>query len=164
MMEKNNVKESDLTMEPTECFCSKRCLKLYNKNAKKQHLATLNYLIIDKNRPRKQWTEDFGPSRKSSHDFVMDWPTTEGNYSKYVGGAGQEGITKKAFCFRIVKEISQTCSSEDVYKYISWLEKQFHDGSDWLNQTGQGLEEGQIKDYMKKRFPSFELLKPIMGE
>ena len=99
----------------------------------------------------------------------MDWPTTEGNYSKYVGGAGQEGTTKKVFCSRIAKEISssdnsQTHSSEDAYKYISRLEKQFRNGLDWLNQTGQGLEEGQIKDYMKKRFPSFELLKPIMGE
>ena len=169
MLKKNNVKESDLTTEPTECFCSKNCLNLYNKNAKKQHLATLNYPTIDKNHPQKQWTEDFGPSGKSSHGFVMDWLTTEGNYSKYVGGLGQEGTTKKVFCSPIAKEISssknsQICSLVDVYKYICWLEKQFRDGSDWLNQTGQGLEEGQIKDYMKIRFLSFELLKPIMGE
>ena len=123
MLKKNNVKELDLTTESTEFFCSKHCLNLYHKNAKKQHLATLNYPMIDKNHPRKQWTEDFGPSGKSSHDFVMDWLTTEGNYSKYVGGLGQEGTTKKVFCSHIVKEItsndnSQTRSLEDVYKYI----------------------------------------------
>ena len=55
----------------------------------------------------------------------------------------------------IAKEItsgdnSQTRSLEDVYKYICRLEKQFHDELDWLNHTGQKLEEGQIKDYMKK--------------
>ena len=157
MLKRNNVKDSDLATEPTEFLCLKHCLNLYSKNAKKQQLATLIYPTINKNHPWKQWTRDFGPSGKSSHDFIMDWLTMEGNYSKYVGGLGQEGLTKKVICTHIVKEISfrdisQTCFLEDVYKYNCWLEKQFHDGLDWLNQTGQGLEEGQIKDYLKNGF------------
>ena len=70
----------------------------------KQKLATLNYPMIDKNHPCKQWTEDFGPSWKSSHDFVSDWLTMEGNYSKYVGGLGQEGTTKKHFSLILQKK------------------------------------------------------------
>ena len=34
----------------------------------------------------------------------MDWLTTEGNYSKYVGGVGQEGTTKKAFALVLQKK------------------------------------------------------------
>ena len=128
MLKRNNVKDSDQTTEPTEFLCSKRCLNLYNKNAKKQQLATLNYLTTNRNHPHKQWTEDFGSLGKSSHDFVMNWLTMEGNYSKYVGGLGQEGTTKKVFCTHIMKEdsssnISQTRSLEDVYKHICQLEK-----------------------------------------
>ena len=119
-MKMNNVQNSNLTTEPTEFLCSKHCLNLYYKNSKKPQ-AALNYLMTDKKHPHKQCTEDFRQLGKCSHDFVMDWLTMESNYSKYVGGFGQEGRTKKVFCTRVAKEISssninQTRSLKDIYK------------------------------------------------
>ena len=41
MLKKNNVKELDLTMEPTECFCSKCCLNFLQQECKETKFGNI---------------------------------------------------------------------------------------------------------------------------
>ena len=59
-------------------------------------------------RKRKSWDKD------GSIHVLLDWMTTEGNYSKYWGGDGHNGLTKATTESTISVDI--TCKLPNVFK------------------------------------------------
>jgi hypothetical protein len=103
---------------------------------------------------------------------LMNWLTTEENYTRYVGGKGNQGETKT----RINKEIllliqkdnpSSQRNAHDVGTKIAAFELEFRRGKDWHANTGEGLrlddKEHEIEVYVAKRFPHYNELYPVMN-
>ncbi|KAI9325123.1 hypothetical protein BDR26DRAFT_827775 [Obelidium mucronatum] len=123
------------------------------------------------------WSKDaVEPKGKSSHDILIDWLTTEGNYSRWKGDT-EGGVTKETLCSEIVSEmITHGIKHRDnnmVRTKIGDLEKSFKRAVDWRANTGQGIldsstkteaeKEAEIKLYLKKLCPFYEELEPVMG-
>lgn len=144
-------------------FCTKTCFLKF-RAYKNRAIKALKSGEEAKKRAKVPWEED------GSLGVLMEWITTHGNYACYCGSSGNRGLTKtahhKLIADLIKKKIPQSERNEkDVENKITALERSFRKAVDWLNNTGQGVENpGDIEQAIKKRCPHYEELEPIMGE
>jgi hypothetical protein len=114
------------------------------------------------------WHLDGPTEFHNSMTILLGWLTTHGNYCKWRGGDKHNGVTKKTMAGDIAAtikaEINVHRSAKNVQNKIELLESQFKKASDWLNQTGAGCTEGEIKDYIVKLCPYYYELRDIMNE
>ena len=96
---------------------------------------------------------------------------TEGNYSRYVGGDTQIGETKTSIATEIAKEINMKIpgasrNARQVMQRINVLLLMYKAGTDWINETGAGVDdEGQVQEFVKKHKCAFYYdLQPILDD
>ena len=88
---------------------------------------------------------------------MIDWLSREGNYNRWRGGDKYSGKMKCVIATEILQLMKDAgIMTERVAKYvitkIGSIEKQFHEASDWLNNTGQGITcESMLMAYNLKR-------------
>lgn len=139
-------------------ICSKRCYNKWKKhedekvNPKKKKAGTA----------KATWDD-------GSMKVLLDWLTTEENYTMYSGGTGNDGKTKAAFQKEIAAYINERVDGssrtpKDVANKIQKLETQFRKASDWTNATGAGVESpGDVEKYVKKLCLYYYELEDVMG-
>lgn len=140
--------------------CGKRCLNTWLKAQEESN----NPIDGPPKKKRIMWEKD------GSLKLLLNWLTTEENYSKYCGGNNNDGTTKKAMHKSIAAMMSETTdglierSAKDIECKINKLESQFRNASDWLAGTGSGIDDpGKIEDYVKKLCPYYYDLEDVMG-
>ena len=141
--------------------CGKRCLNRVKK------------YFVDKNTPKSKrslWSNDGPTDEVSSMKILLDWITTEGNYSLYRGDT-QSGKTKSSIAADIVrlmesKGIPQGLRSpKDVMTKILTLENEFRLATDFRNNTGSGIEnEDSLKEAILTRCRFYDELEPVMAD
>ena len=149
---------TSLHLLSTDIVCSKRCFnKLLKKKIEPPKTSTTRF-----------WGNDGPTPFVSSMSILMDWLTTGSNYSKWRGGDKHSGMTKKTLSSTIgalIKEqIGVTRAPKDVQNKIECIEQDFCSASDWLAQTGAGLESGEVKSYISKTWPLYYDMEPIMKD
>ena len=91
---------------------------------------------------RVPWHTDGLTPELNSMAVIIDWFTTDGNYSRCRGGDKQNGTTKVG----ITNELSQPIKDKgitverpgrDIHVRINHLEQQFRAVKDWLNRLVQ---------------------------
>ena len=117
------------------------------------------------------WTKDGrnGPSDPvNSMSILIDWLTTEGNFSLFWGN--NEGKTKLAICEEVAnimkeKGIVGKRTGKLILDKILVIEKSFKVAHDWINQTGQGVDDTeQFEQAVTKRCQFYYKLEQVMGD
>ena len=148
-------------------FCTKTCYMKWvslKKKAAKAAVAAEKAVLAAAKKKRVPWEED------GSMDVLMEWLTTQGNYSNYCGGNGNRGKSKaqyyKDLSIMIKNKLPETSRTEkDVENKIVALERQFREASDWANNTGQGVSDpGDFEAAILQRCPYYHQLEDIMKE
>ena len=147
-------------------FCTKTCyLKWWAEKKKRLKEAKKSASEAEVKKRKVPWEED------GSLSVLLEWLTTEGNYSVYAGSNGNvKGKSKSQFHKELALMIKEKCpgaerESKDVENKIVGLERQFRQASDWANNTGQGVDNpGDFQAALLKRCPLYVELEPIMGE
>ncbi|KAG3121650.1 hypothetical protein PI125_g61 [Phytophthora idaei] len=143
--------------------CGKRC---YNAILKALRLEAIHQPL----KKRVPWHNDGPDASVSSLSVLIKWMTDGNNYHRYRGGDGQSGETKQTLASEIVECIAASGvktarSPKDVMNKISGLETSFRVASDWLSNTGQGVEnESDLRAAILHRCPSSYELHPIMDD
>jgi hypothetical protein len=108
----------------------------------------------------------------TSMQILLDWMTTEGNYSKYCG-KDNNGIRKQHFATilaaKMTKETDSERNAKQVQEKIRQLEESFRNAHDFAtSETGAGIQNEQgeesFKDLVKKRCPYYYELCDIMAD
>jgi hypothetical protein len=112
---------------------------------------------------RGKWTSDGikGPDdAHTSMKILIDWMTTEGNYSKY-RGKDNNGVTKMQFATILAERMrNETLSTErnakQVMDKISRVEESFRTAHEFAtSQTGAGIQENEgeqtFKDLVRRK-------------
>jgi hypothetical protein len=120
-------------MEDTVVFCTKTCYSKWIASKKKMAKAASKAAAESEVKKRKvSWEED------GSLTVLMDWLTTEGNYSSYAGSNGNiKGKSKSQYHKEIALLIKSKLpdsdrESKDVENKIVSLERQFRQATDSL--------------------------------
>jgi hypothetical protein len=117
------------------------------------------------------WTKDGrnGPTDPvNSMSILIDWLTTEGNFSRFRGN--KEGKTKLAICEEVAnimkeKGIVAERTGKLILDKILVIEKSFKVAHDWINQTGQGVDDTeQFEQAVTKRCQFYYELEQVMGD
>jgi hypothetical protein len=138
-------------------------LKWFAAKKKKIKAASKSVAESEVKKRKVPWEED------GTLSTLMDWLTTEGNYSAYAGSNGNiKGKSKSQYHKEIallIKSKNPDSDREAKDVEITSLERQFRQASDWANNTGQGVENpGDFEAALLKRCPLYKELEPIMGE
>ena len=64
----------------------------------------------------------------------------------------------------IQDQVGVVRSPKDVQNKIESIERDFLAASDWLAQTGAGLESGEVTSYISKTWPLYYNMEPIMKD
>ena len=138
-------------------LCSKRCYNKWLKAKEKASKSDAKKIV--------SWEAD------GSMKALLEWITTEENYTKYSGGDGNNGTAKTKFHKEIAEFINERNDgktvriAKDVSNKIHKLESQFRTMVDWKNQTGAGLDDpGQVTSYIKSKCKYFYELEAVMGD
>jgi hypothetical protein len=123
---------------------------------------------------RGKWTSDgkMGPEDpNTSMQILIDWMTTEGNYSNY-RGKGNNGATKLQFAMILAEKMAkETLSNEQnakqVMDKISRVEDSFRLAHEFAtSQTGAGIQEREgeqtFKDIVKRKCTYYYNLFEVM--
>ena len=137
-------------------ICGKRC---FNKSQDTANQTKAKRLY---------WHNDGPTENVNSESILLDWLTTQGNYEKWKGGAKNSGETKKTLASQISslmkdKGVLVTRNAKNIIDKVGHIERTFKEASDWLRQTGQGVEdEESIKKAVLKRCCYYYTIKDIM--
>ncbi|KAG7337029.1 hypothetical protein IV203_020185 [Nitzschia inconspicua] len=125
---------------------------------------------------RGKWTNDGkgGPDdQHTSMRILLDWMTTEGNYSRYCG-KGNNGVTKLQFASTLAEKMraetkSDTRNGKQVLDKIARIENAFRDAASFArSETGAGIQEGEgeqtFQAAVRRRCPYYYELVEIMGD
>jgi hypothetical protein len=120
---------------------------------------------------RTLWTRD-GPGGPhdsvNSQSLLIDWMTTGSNFSRFRGN--NEGKTKLAICEEIAavlkeKKIIIERPAKQILDKIHSIEKSFKAAHDWINHTGQGVDDReQFREAVLKRCLYYYELEATMGD
>ena len=160
-------KKMDDGVERTFIHCCKRC-----------HTKLGNYVPTKKN-TFSRWS-DSNKDGFSALDALLEWFTDETNAQKFLGHkdhskkekkfGGYDGSTKIDTC-KVISEfiISKTGivrTPESVQSKLEELIGNYKKGSDFINQTGQGIlaDEGEetLEEVVKKKYPFYYQLQPVL--
>jgi hypothetical protein len=140
--------------------CTRTCLKKYQAYMKR----------------KPNWLNDGadGPDDlMCSETILLDWLTTEGNYSMKWRGKDAKGKNKKQIASEIADlmnaaKVRVKRDGKQVMNKIAHIEKAFRAAHDFANsETGQGLKEtdaGQFDDAVKKKCQYYFDLLDIFGD
>ena len=137
-------------------ICGKRCFNTSQDTANQTKSKRL------------YWHNDGPTENVNSESILLDWLTTQGNYEKWKGGAKNSGDTKKTLASQISslmkdKGVLVTRNAKNIIDKVGHIERTFKEASDWLRQTGQGVEdEESIKKAVLKRCCYYYTIKDIM--
>ncbi|RLN81694.1 hypothetical protein BBJ28_00025167, partial [Nothophytophthora sp. Chile5] len=119
---------------------------------------------------RTRWNND-GPSEEvSSLSVLLDWLTTEGNYSKWRGDDNNSRETKTILAGQISAQIQRNGittvrKAKDIVSKISQLEQSFRVAVDFLRNTGAEItDEASLQEAIEKRCLHYETLKEVMSD
>jgi len=103
---------------------------------------------------------------KSSLDLLLDWMTTEGNYSKWKGGyVKKDAIAKEILFFLKEKGMKTNRSPRDVSMKVYEIETKYKKAKDFLSGTGAGiLTEVSLKKEVEKICPYYYMLESVFGD
>jgi hypothetical protein len=151
--------------EDTVVFCTKTCYSKWLVAKKKMVKAATKAAESEGKKRKVPWEED------GTLTILLDWLTTEGNYSSYAGSNGNVKGKSKAQYHKEISILIKSKKSDsdreakDVENKIVSLERQFRVASDWANNTGQGVDNpGDFEAAILRRCPLYKELEPIMGE
>ena len=125
---------------------------------------------------KPNWLNDGadGPDdRMSSEAILLDWLTTEGNYSLKWRGKDAKGKNKKQIASEIAEKMNAAKvrvkrDGKQVMNKIAHIEKAFRAAHDFANsETGQGLketDEGQFDDAVEKKCQYYFDLLEVFGD
>jgi hypothetical protein len=119
---------------------------------------------------RTMWHNDGPDSTVSSLSILLDWLTTEGNYTRWRGGDKHSGETKTVLASQIAARISASGvgtirKPKDIVTKISQLEQSFRDAIDFLSNTGAGItDETSLQQAIERRCPHYDTLKDVMAD
>jgi len=152
---KTNENE-DIDFGHEDVICSKRCFTKLLK-------TKINPVV---KKTSRFWGNDGPNDFISSMSILVNWMTSNQNYSKWRGGDKHSGTTKKTLASMIsnliFEQIGVERSAKHVQNKIECLEKDYRNASDWLNQTGAGLDSGLAKTHIQKICPLYYDLEPFM--
>ncbi|MGH3056007.1 MAG: hypothetical protein ACRDL7_13620, partial [Gaiellaceae bacterium] len=135
--------------------CSKTCFNVAKRGTKGKRIM---------------WHNDGSNESNSSNAILIDWLTTEGNYSRYKGGDKFSGQRKGMIAKSIAEEVMPSKgithrTAADVYSKISAIEGQFRRAVDFLDNTGSGVQdEASLMACVKDRCPLYYELVDVMGD
>ena len=142
-------------------FCRYRCLAKFC--SKKLGNTKVKPSQVKDGAAQTSWSKD------GRLDVLLDWITTEDNYSSYCGGDSNTSGTSKAtyhskIAAMIEDETGIETNKDQVKGKIEKLEADFKKAVDWQANTGQGLDfEGKIRPYIENSLcRHYFLLEPIM--
>jgi hypothetical protein len=135
-------------------------------------LLSLYYFEVmqSESKCRSFWHNDGPNENVSSLIVLIDWLSSEQNYSKWKGGINNSGESKSAVAVEILSAIENAGikterNAKDVVTKIGSIERQFREAGDWLNGTGAEITcETSIKAAVRKRCPYYYELLDAMGE
>jgi len=154
-------------------FCSKQCFNYHKKGLE---------VASTKAKERLPWQTVCLMPEINSMAVMIDWLTTDSNYSQWCGGDEQNGKTDSNYSQwcggdkqnGIANKISQNHQRQgitaerpgrDIHVKVNHLEQQFRAAKDWLNQTGVGVTcEESIKAAVKHRCPYYYELMDVMSD
>jgi len=105
-----------------------------------------------------------GPTDSTnSLSVLMNWFTTDGNYSRWRGG---DKITIATSIVNMIHEqVGVSRTKKQVINKITSIESDYRSASDWLGATGSGVDcQIQIRDYVMKLCPFFYDLQDVMED
>ncbi|KAL3927281.1 MAG: hypothetical protein SGARI_005367 [Bacillariaceae sp.] len=153
--------------DATIVFCTKTCFNRWEgkqkslqraaeKSAKDSAKAASEPRVVP-------WDKD------GSMEVLMDWITTEGNHAECCGCTGNKGKSKSQFqkelSLLIKAKTGADRTDKQVENKINTIERQFKKASDWLANTGAGLDDpGSIKTYVLKLCPVYYDVEAVMSE
>jgi hypothetical protein len=124
---------------------------------------------------RGKWNNDGQKGIDDSHTsmkILLDWMTTQGNYSKYCG-KDNNGVRKQHFAAKLATKMSNETSSErnakQVQEKIWQLEESFREAHTFAtSETGAGIQSEQgndtFQDIVKRKCPYYYELCDIMAD
>ena len=164
LVDKKNNNHSSLPPLPgNHVACTKAC---YNAATK----------ALSGNTGRGNWTSDGKGGTDDPHTsmkILLDWMTTEGNYSRFCG-KDNNGVKKQQFANSLAEKMrEETCSetrnAKQVLDKISRIETSFREAYEFANSvTGAGIQDEQgeesFKDLVRKKCPYYYELVDIMAD
>mmetsp|Transcript_48919 Transcript_48919/g.57146 ORF Transcript_48919/g.57146 Transcript_48919/m.57146 type:complete len:410 (-) Transcript_48919:149-1378(-) len=159
-------KEKELVFDDNDIICSKAC---YNKMVKGKLLKAAKDSVPSGAKVTRFWHNDGPNDSINSLSVLMNWLTTEGNYSRWRGGDKFSGVTKKTLATSIVNMIHDQVgvqrNQKHVINKITTIESGYRAASDWLGATGAGVEcQISVKEYVMKLCPFFYDLQDVMED
>ncbi|KAG9403413.1 hypothetical protein AC1031_006058 [Aphanomyces cochlioides] len=115
------------------------------------------------------WTNDSDGGGMNSMEVLVAWLSNEANYTRWKGGDKNCGLTKGALAKEIVSSMEQHGiyhrKPKDIIQKVSVRESTYRSTTDWLNNTGQGVEdEESIRAHVEKMCPHYYSLDSVMRD
>lgn len=154
------VKWCDTELLGSNAVCSKTCYNKFASSASR----------------KKTWTNDGMngvDDPNTSEKILLDWLTTEGNYTNKWRGKNNNGKKKKHVAAEIAllmnaANVTVKRDHKQVMNKIAHIEKSFRIAHDFANtETGQGLQEndkGEFDDAVTKKCQYYFDLLEIFGD
>lgn len=161
---------------PVKVVCGKRCYNAKSKarsaavSAATAAAAATNGAIPNERKKRSQWNSDGPTPNVNSLSVLLDWLREPKNYARWKNGGDDTKVeTKSGIASQILQLIKDRGivtdrNSNDVFAKIYLLEKSFADASEWLRESGKGLDRARVATEVQKRCAHYYDLVASMGQ